>query len=87
MNGIKATSSIQISLSIANDFLFIMSIIAITGNIMATIFVSSQRSKMIDSIMKINYVFFVLFQVRNTILSLQKGRTRQPVPKLAYWNW
>lgn len=53
MNGTKATNSIQISLSIANSFLFKMSIIAIAGSKMATIFVSSQMSNIIDDIIKI----------------------------------
>ncbi|MGQ1909624.1 hypothetical protein ACT3CE_07525 [Marinifilum sp. RC60d5] len=51
MNGIKATNKIQISLSIANNFRFNMSTIAITGSIIATIFVSSQISNIIESIM------------------------------------
>lgn len=53
IKGIKATSSIQINLSIANNFRFRMSIIAIAGSKKATIFVSSQMSKIIDNIIKI----------------------------------
>ena len=59
MKGIKATSSIQINLSRPKSFRLRISIIAIAGSIMATIFVSSQISNIIESIIVVfNSKFF-----------------------------